>query len=233
VLNIISFKRKLFKTESFLYNSDDSAVHFDLGKCGKNETSIPASHNAIATDFILSKFKDFVLYKMTNHVVSHSNMISTERILSSSRNLSSPLAELSDRNAVADLDEEQREQTDIDQIKFEKLKSLYKNNLEYFGSVCTQQERETHAVLIEFLNMLNNWKLRNFDATISTKLISGAQHKSLFIQSIRNVLNAYQHVRGEPEKALLLCKMAVENLRQFNSSVNIYSSNYYLIEVNI
>jgi hypothetical protein len=232
VLNIISFKRRLFKTESFLYNSDDSAEHFELSLTQRRTVDSEQGRfgDAIASAFILGKFKDFVLYKMTAHIVTHSNMISTERILAQ-QHVSSPLAHLSNNKQPHsnELDEEQREQADIDQIKFDKLKALYGSNLEYFSGACSVQERETHAVLVEFLSMLNSWKLRNFE--LIARRGKPAPARSLFIEAINHVLDAYEVVRDEPDRALRLCRSAIESLKAFNSGVSQYSSNFYLIEV--
>ena len=229
-LNFISFKRKLFKTESFLYNSDDSAANFEPTALA-TEVSVVAGQNGIATGFILAKFQDFVLYKMTSHVISHSHMISTERIMSThQQSLCDPVDYLNKNVLCADVDEEQREQADIDQIKFDKLKALYKRNLEYFASASSAQQQETHAVLVEFLNMLNNWKIRNAEAQIENRAILLGKSNSFFIEAIRNVLKAYEHVRNEPTRALALCKEAVVCLKSFEATMNIYSTNYYLIE---
>ena len=236
ILNLISFKRKLFKLDSFLYNSDDSAVNFELNEASSASSFFISTENGICAHFMLAKFQDFVLYKMTNHIINNSNMISVDRILNSTNNVCDALNCLNESTSVVnssgkspvDLDEEQREQADIDQIKFDKLKALYNNNLEYLNSNRVQQD--THAVLIDFLNMLNNWKLRNFDVKVVSNESDAKKGGSLFVEAIRNVLKAFERVQSEPEQALKFCTQAVADLKSFETHMNMYSTNYYLIE---
>jgi hypothetical protein len=142
---------------------------------------------------------------MTNQIINESGMISVEKMLNytSSSQSSSPTLQGSILNGYAGKegenpcaidDEEQKEMADVDQNKFESLISLYDLNSEYFSysNLNTIQEKnintipnslsiqkEIHAVLVEFLMMLNNWKLRKFDHKIS-------KHKLVTSDNLKN-----------------------------------------------
>ena len=176
-LNLISYKQKLFNS-SFLYDSDDSVHNFDPNEnnCINNLEKLTDA-NGVACDFVLSKFQDFILNKMTNHIINQSGMVTTDRILNATnRNIDSiSLITRSDNDLISQ-DEEQKELADVDQIKFERLIHLYENNLQYFSgskfkktNISNEVVRKTQEILIKFLSMLNNWKLRKFDFEINTQ----------------------------------------------------------------
>ncbi|RMZ96588.1 hypothetical protein BpHYR1_043468, partial [Brachionus plicatilis] len=107
------------------------------------------------------------------------------------------LENISKLNSSADLDEQNKELADVDQIKFERFKLMYRSNMDYFSASDlkknTQVQLEAHLVLIEFLSMLNNWKVRKFDSKImDTNEMKNSQN-SLFIESIINLLKAYEN----------------------------------------
>lgn len=246
VLNLLSFKRRVFKsTESFLYSVDDSVSYMD----SKQSSSVRGDYG-VAISFIVAKFQDFLLYKMTGHILAaQSQMIRSERILKRSGHgkplidavdavsASTPPAQInSSRRSrkIDDLDEQQKEQADVDQIKFERVMNLYKKNVD---SSTISPQQETHLLLVEFLVMLNNWKLRNFDARTSSyirdKLFERKAENSPFVEAIRNVLRAHECIASDrpSEESLKYCRDAVNSLKAFDHSFNAYSPNYYLIEV--
>lgn len=177
-LNLISYKQKLFNS-SFLYDSDDSVHNFDPNEnnCINNLEKLTDA-NGVACDFVLSKFQDFILNKMTNHIINQSGMVTTDRILNATNNRNIDSISLITRsdNDLISQDEEQKELADVDQIKFERLIHLYENNLQYFSgskfkktNISNEVVRKTQEILIKFLSMLNNWKLRKFDFEINTQ----------------------------------------------------------------
>ncbi|CAF0984432.1 unnamed protein product [Brachionus calyciflorus] len=217
ILNLIQFKRRLFSS-LFLYDSDSPTVQFEMkGKCKNSNINGISCANGIACEFVMSKFQDFVLLKMTNHIINQSGMIPIDRLLNCQK--------------IEQNDEECKELADVDQIKFERFKVMYKKNLEYFSASEIQKNRaqlEAHLVLIEFLNMLNNWKLRKFDLKIMDTNEMKNTQKSMFIQSIVLLLKAYENI-SEPEKVLDYCKKSVAALENFNNGNNV-NSHSYLVE---
>jgi hypothetical protein len=177
-LNLISYKQKLFNS-SFLYDSDDSVHNFDPNENNFiNNLEKLTDANGVACDFVLSKFQDFILNKMTNHIINQSGMVTTDRILNATNNRNIDSISLITRsdNDLISQDEEQKELADVDQIKFERLIHLYENNLQYFSgskfkktNISNEVVRKTQEILIKFLSMLNNWKLRKFDFEINTQ----------------------------------------------------------------
>ncbi len=218
ILNFLSFKRRLIKRqESFLYNADDSASSFEP----MNSNTRISSQNGIATGFLLEKFRDFILLKMLNHVLNtYSSMIKTNRLINS---LNHP------QNSIIQ-QQELKEQTEIDVIKFEKLKNLFE-----LANNSNKQGEELNSILIEFLDLLNNWKLRNLQgkkSNMSRKEFKNSTN-SLFIESIINVFRAYENILvNNFEKALVYCKKSNENLTSYSNQLNTNSPNHHLIEVN-
>jgi hypothetical protein len=238
VLNLIIYKRKLFAS-SYLYDADEASYHFEMkGPEQAGSNSAVKSANGVASDFILQKFQDFILYKMTNHIINQSGMVSVDRILNASANMSHASVSCLSGNGeeAIDSDEEQKELADVDQTKFESLKQMYKENLEYFSeysrnaNVSSRVHQETQFVLIQFLNMLNNWKLRKFDYKVCDGSKLKNTQNSLFIESVIGVLKAYQSISDHPEMALENCKRAVNSINKFNKDS--YKHNNYLVEVN-
>lgn len=238
-LNLISYKNKIFNT-SFLYDSDDSVNNFETIK---NDEKITAG-NGVACDFILNKFQDFILFKMTNHIINRTGMVTTENIINSSNinnnnrsNSNGDSIDLMTRsNEDNYMNEEQKEVADIDQIKFDRLKLLYENNLQYFSSskfkkttISDETVKQTQEILLVFLNMLNNWKLRKFDLKINSEHLVNVK-KSDFIESILSVLKAYEHVFTNPQFALQHCNIAIKSLKVFNQNPD-FNVNNHLIEV--
>lgn len=229
ILNFILYKRKLLSS-SYLYDADDKLEYFDF------EQKV-STVNGVACDFVLSKFQDFILIKMTNHIINQSGMISIDRILNNSVlvNTAESLVQNQGKSPI-DLDEEQKEMADVDQIKFEKLKMIYEKNLDYFSASelnrqTNKVQQETHSVLIEFLNMLNKWKLRKFDFKCCTTEKFTNSCNSSFVDSIISALKAYESLNTRPDQALLNCKNALNMLKNFDLSNN-YNSHSYLVEVN-
>ena len=174
ILNLISYKRQLFNS-CFLYDLDDSCKSAEE-ECldQKQLNSSIKSANGVACDFVLSKFQDFILTKMTNHIINYqSGMVSVNNILNATKNMSGCTTPIfNNSQEPIDLDEEQNEKNDVDQNKFLKLKKLYDLNSMYLLSVkrnysANKIHRETELILVHFLKMLNNWKLRKFDFKIS------------------------------------------------------------------
>ncbi|RNA22467.1 sterol regulatory element-binding 1-like, partial [Brachionus plicatilis] len=193
VLNLIQYKRRLLAS-SFLYDSDDSLD----SSC---HTRITCT-NGVSCEFLMAKFQDFLLSKMTNHIFNDSGVISIQRLLKPDYSgIEDSLENISKLNSSADLDEQNKELADVDQIKFERFKLMYRSNMDYFSASDlkknTQVQLEAHLVLIEFLSMLNNWKVRKFDSKImDTNQMKNSQN-SLFIESIINLLKAYENL-SEP-----------------------------------
>ena len=186
-LNLISYKQKLFNT-SYLYDSDDSKDNFDLNDIKQESlTNKITNGNGVACDYIINKFQDFILYKMTNHIINQSGMISTDRIVNAASNNSSNTIDLLTRSNDEDLykmDEEQKELADVDQIKFERLKLLYENNMEYFSNskfrksnISNEVVQQTKDTILVFLTMLNHWKLRKFDCVINIEKLSNSKNR--------------------------------------------------------
>ena len=87
------------------------------------------------------------------------------------------------RNPI-DLDEELIEIADVDQVKFERLKCLYKQNADCLLSK-NESEHDTQVLLTEFLNMLNNWKWRKFnEKSIEVLVIQYKKCKNLIFFNI-------------------------------------------------
>jgi hypothetical protein len=167
ILNLISYKRKLLST-SFLYDLDDSLED------NKQHVHSLKSANGVACDFVLSKFQDFLLTKMANHIINYkSGIVSVDRILNCSKNMTEYTSNMvNNSQEPIDLDEEQNEFADVDQYEFEKLKTLYNLNSNYLLSTTFKNHQDIQIVLVNFLNMLNNWKLRKFDFKVDSNLAS-------------------------------------------------------------
>ena len=165
ILNLISYKRKLLSS-SFLYDLDDSLED------SKQRVHSLKSANGVACDFVLSKFQDFLLTKMANHIINYkSGIVSVDRILNCSKNMTEYTSNMvNNSQEPIDLDEEQNEFADVDQYEFEKLKTLYNLNSNYLLSTTFKNHQDIQIVLVNFLNMLNNWKLRKFDFKVDSNL---------------------------------------------------------------
>ena len=179
-MSLISFKRKLFYSpSSFLYDSDDAAYHFEKSTNDYDANSVVVkSGGGVACDFILTRFQDYVLYRLTDHVINQSGCISADRIANASSVNANSLVETveymttasvnsgGEKNSSSSKDEEQKEVADSDELEFESIKEIYRLNLDYFGEsdrLTTTVQQDTQFILLEFLNMLNSWKLRKFD----------------------------------------------------------------------
>jgi hypothetical protein len=146
LINLIAYKRKIFNS-SYLYDSDDhfgATINPKQNPIDLDKSRINSVNTTIACDYVLSKFRDFLLTKMTNQIINESGMISVEKMLNytSSSQSSSPTLQGSILNGYAGKegenpcaidDEEQKEMADVDQNKFESLISLYDLNSEYFS----------------------------------------------------------------------------------------------------
>ena len=175
---------------------------------------------------------------MTNHIINQSGMVSVSRILNASRNTNEHAATMFHTSQEPiDLDEEQRELADVDQSKFERLQALYSLNAKYFAHLKMRQaamataHQETQYVLVQFLSMLNCWKLRKFTFKIESTANMKNSPKSDFIDAIIGALQAYERIFEQPEQALRHCERAIESMRKFNASAHSYSNNNYLVEV--
>lgn len=214
-----------------MYDSDESLFHFTANE----ETQIILNVNGIACDYIFSKFQEHLLFKLTNHIVNKLSAISTSRIRNTTENNNNDTAyllkKLNSIDGSVQQDDEQSELAQVDQIKFDKLVSLYRQNLDYFA--CARMKfsneiiQETQYILLEFLTMLNNWKLRNFNSKIQSFKNS---RRSEFIEAILNVLKAYECVISEPNDALNFCKIAYNSIKKFNELFNLYGNDNHLIE---
>lgn len=219
-LNLISYKRKLFATMAFLYDSDDSHNEFDLNGNSRSMSSVSA--NGVACDYILHKFQEYLLFKMTGQIINQAGLISADRMSSSSSSLN-----------CSGEDDEQNEMADVDQTRFDSLMVLYEENLDYFmysksrfsGAVI----QETQFTLVTFLSMMNGWKLRRFDQDICVERLKNSCN-SEFIESIRSVLSAYKCIVNEPEAAFGHCTDAVESLQKFIDTSSMHNKSNHLIE---
>ena len=178
-LNLISFKRKLFTTPSFLYDSDEGIEQFAEVTNMSNKV---LTANGIACDYILSKFQEFILLKLTDHVINKSSVISIGQLLTpTSNDLNKDASKLLQHSNPFDLDDEQLELAEIDQNAFDTLVDLYKQNLDYFSTKKVKFSslvvQETQHTLLQFLNMLNNWKLRKFDLDIQVETLKNSQNR--------------------------------------------------------
>lgn len=231
ILNLISYKRKILAS-GYLYNVDE-----DSSKSVEKIEENCKSANGIACDFVLSKFQDFVLTKMTNHIINYqSSMVSVDRILNATRNVNGyTQGILNNTQEPIDLDEEQCELADIDQLKFQKLKQLYNLNSLYFSSNTSRNRhhQDTQFVLVQFLTMLNNWKLRKFTLEIDERTLSNLKvnlNKSLFIDSIISALKAYECLSNQPQGVLDNCSRTVEFIQKFKLNSHSYNTSNYLVE---
>jgi hypothetical protein len=174
-LSLIAYKRKL-SVAAFLYDADDSFDHFDLSDERVHDSRAAAKRapvkttSGVATDFILSKFQDYMLIKMTEHIMSDTGLICKEEILSKENYANcSQLAESFEKKTLGEeRDQLQNEIADVDQANFEKLRRTFRENLDYL-SLFSERSRKrdnfrtyTESILMEFLEMLNSWKLRKF-----------------------------------------------------------------------
>lgn len=149
-LNLMSYKRRLLSSDSFLDECDVDSTH-DI------------STSSVSCDYILQKFQEFIFYKMTDQIMNQASLISTEKIIK--QQASSLECQL-----LAGQDTELKDNLVDDQHRFNQLVELYEQNLEYFG--CSNSKlsksvvQETQFTLVKFLNMTNRWKLREFDFDI-------------------------------------------------------------------
>jgi len=163
-LSLIVYKRKLFSLASFLYDSDESEKHFDPVEEDEDTQNMAVSANGIACDYILSKFQEFILFQMTNQVTNRIGVISAEKIVSTGN------VSVYGRTVEDDNCDDLKELAEIDQINFNRLKDIYKENLDYFlyskSKFSSSVIQETQLTLIQFLKMTNSWKLRKFGVNI-------------------------------------------------------------------
>ena len=206
ILNLISYKRKIFTT-SFLHDADDKLSHFNLNNfdddsnmnnLGTNCPKITCT-NAVACDFILRKFQDYALFKMTNRIIDNTaNVVKIEQIVKSEQHVSYDALSLTDQFKLpCELDEESKELAEIEQAKFKEIYSVYKENLEYFSTsksktktnASNQNVRETQSCLLKFLLMMNYWKLRKFDYKTGIQNLNYPSKKLAFIFLINLTLD--------------------------------------------
>lgn len=216
--SLLGYKRRLFASP-LLYDSDDKQFN--------NTGSKRTNTNGVAVEYLAAKFKDYVLTKMTKHVIDQSAAVVDA-------------SELKGRRTLGEID---RELNDVDRARFEALRSVYTQDLECVwrsqsGTEESRVEQETHRVLVRFLEMLNQWKLGNWDEFRPLSMITDEQaqfgivvnsKKSLFIQAVVDVLNAYENITAKPETALEYMTKAIESIEGFQARSN--PSNIYLVEV--
>ena len=148
-LNLMSYKRRIFSTNSALNESNATDSTCDI------------SVNSISCDYIVQKFQEFLFFKMADQIINQASFISTEKILKKSSSLECQLLSSEENCELEDVD---------DQHKFSQLVELYEENLDYFYYCNTKLSKlviqETQYTLVKFLNMTNRWKLRKFDFEI-------------------------------------------------------------------
>ncbi len=148
-LNLMSYKRRIFSTNSALNESNATDSTCDI------------SVNSISCDYIVQKFQEFLFFKMADQIINQASFISTEKILKKSSSLECQLLSSEENCELEDVDDEH---------KFSQLVELYEENLDYFNYCNTKLSKlviqETQYTLVKFLNMTNRWKLRKFDFEI-------------------------------------------------------------------
>lgn len=219
-LNLIAYKRRLFSMAAFLYDIDESTDQFDPDieeTESFNETSHIVSANGVACDYILNKYQEYILFKMTNQIIIQTGLISTNRLESSDHTTNLNLIEQINQNK--NTNDEQKELVEVDQTKFNRLLSSYKENMDYFVNSKTKFTnellQETQFTLLQFLKMTNSWKLRRFDLNIPIQSLKNS-NKSYFMETIINVLKAYECIIENPETTIDYCSKAALSMRKFN-----------------
>lgn len=223
MLNLIQYKRRLLSS-SFLYDTDDS-IDADC------TTRISCVH-AVSCEFLMAKFQDFLLSKMTNHIFNSCGVVSIESLFEKDNSTIDESLESISREG--DLSEQDQELANVDQIKFERFKMMYKTSMEYFSATemqkCPNNQLDAHLVLIEFLTMLNKWKLRQFNFKIMETNKMNNSLNSSFIEAVIFLLKAYENLH-DSSKTLQYCEKSVTALDSFNQSKGL-SPHGFLVEVN-
>lgn len=221
-INLIQYKKKLLSDSYCLYESDDCMDSTAF------QNRLLCVHG-VSCDFLIEKFQDFLLLKMTNHVLNSSGVISIQRFFllddAATNNKLETVFEQINKN------EHDQELATVDKIKFESLKLMYKASIEYFSASDLKKslQLEVHLVLIDFLDMLNNWKLKEFK-TMDLDRMKNSQ-KSLFIEAVIYLLKAYDNL-SEHRTALKYCARSVSALDLFNQN-SALSTQGFLVEVNL
>lgn len=228
--SLLAYKRRLFAS-SFLYDSDEKQFN-----TGGNATMT----GGVALEYLAAKFKDYVLMKMTKHVIDQSAAVveTSELAKRAAANCSSTRRR--GRDVIGECD---RELNDVDRARFEALKTVYTQDLDYVSSASRNHrnddeirlEQDTHRVLVEFLEMLNHWKLGNLDDIhVVSKQQQEQQSKrrrSLFVDAVVNVMSACENVKASPRVSLEFMKRAVESIDEFE--IKSSPTNASLVEVNM
>jgi len=183
-LSLISYRRKLFLLASFLYDLDESQKHFNLIEEDEDLQETAVMANGIACDYVLSKFQEFLLIKMTNHITNGMSLVSTDKIVSS-KSIS-----VYGRTVMDDTDDDLKELAEVDQINFDRLIGIYQENLDYLSNFKSKFSssiiQETQLTLVQFLRMTNAWKLRKFDMNIQIFQLKNSFNRfKIFISKIR------------------------------------------------
>ena len=244
LLSLISFKRKLLAS-SFLYDSDDKMDSLVNSSGTENASAVVANvTGSVACDFLMTRFQDYVLFRLTDHIISHSGMMSPTRIAHSSSSIINSNIETIDYINKNDVFEDQDEEAkaDLDQHEFESIKQIYERNLDYFSTGRTLDlftahssiQQDTQLILLEFLNMLNNWKLRKFNYKVHKTSELRNVKKSEFLDAVICILKAYECVfDSSDKKSVDYCKKAIDLLNNFNEnkSTSGFVTNNHLVEV--
>lgn len=206
-LSLISYKWSLLSKPSFLYDTDDC---FDF--TNRDISSKVASSNGFASDYLIFKFQEYLLYEMTNQIVNHGGLVSIDKILNPKQ-------------------DEKYEQTEVEQFQFDQLINIYQDNMNSFyktkGKITGEVILDTQAALVQFLTIMNSWKLRKFNSKVQCDKIKNPC-QSEFIECIKHVLRAYESMGNKPGNAVKHCVNAVISLER--STLATARKNDQLIE---
>jgi len=209
---LIAYKRRLFSSP-LLYDSDSKQF----------SSSSVSSIGGVSLEFMAAKFRDYILDEMTDHVISQSAaaVVDVNQLVSSGGR-----------------EEVERELSDVDKAQFDMLRAIYTQDLEFIWSSSSRHshrerrvERETQHVLIEFLEMLNEWKLAEPSGVRRSLHVRATNAKnSLFIQAVLTIIAAYEQliIDKKPVDAVVLIKKASECISMFEAKSN--PVNVILIE---
>lgn len=224
IIGLIQYKKSLLSGLYRLYDSDDN---MDSSAFQTRLLCV----NGVSCEFLMAKFQDFLLLKMTNHVLNDSGVISIQRLLLLDNATSNH--SLKAISQYTSLNEADQELANVDQIKFERLKIMYKASIEYFSATDLKKstQLEAHLILIDFLDMLNNWKLRQFKYKITDSIRMKNMQKSLFIEAVICLLKAHENL-SEHSTAFEYCKKSVSALDLFNRN-SALSTQGFLVEVSL
>lgn len=229
LLALISYKKRLFSS-SFLYDSDETSFHFDKQDQQVNTTS------SVACDFILARFQDYALHRLTNHILSQSGTVVADRAASQADNSNESVetVDFINKSEMSVSKQLEKEMAHLDQSEFESIKEIYELNLDYLSLSSSSShsyiQKDTQFILMEFLKMLNNWKLRNFNYKVHNTNELRNVKKSEFVDSIIHILKAYEFLfsDGDEKKTFEHSKRSIDLLNEFNKLKT--SANNSLVE---